>query len=72
MRGLPGSGKSLWARRYIIEAAPSVAVTVSADSYHVATEDGKSVYRFKPENARAAHDACLRDFADGEGYPSRS
>ncbi len=68
LRGLPGSGKSSWATRQIIERKTSVAV-VSADTYHYVQqpprEDGTlvtPVYQFKQENAGAAHNRCLLDF----------
>lgn len=68
MRGLPGSGKSTWVTRRIIENKTSTCV-VSADVYHYVQqpprEDGTLVppkYEFKIENARVAHDGCLRDF----------
>lgn len=68
MRGIPGSGKSTWVRDRIIHNKTSTCV-VSADVFHYVQqpprEDGTLVppkYEFKPENARAAHDECLRDF----------
>ncbi len=61
MRGLPGSGKSTWVRDHVVHSHTSIQI-VSADSYHLVTEDGKSVYRFKSENAKAAHDSCLREY----------
>lgn len=57
MRGIPGSGKSTWLQKN----APGAAV-FSADDYHVDAKDG--IYKFKPENAKAAHDKCLRAFTD--------
>lgn len=57
MRGLPGSGKSTWVSRYMMNSDLDHAV-VSADHYH--SIDGK--YDFKQENAKAAHDACLLQF----------
>ncbi len=63
MRGLPGSGKSTWVGNYFCKHESHAPITViSADAHHIVTENGQSVYRFKRENAKAAHDACLRDF----------
>lgn len=63
MRGLPGSGKSTWAKHRVIESGNATAF-VSADSYHLETVDGKSVYNFKKENAKKAHDSCIREFLE--------
>lgn len=49
MRGLPGSGKSTWARKY---------KTFSADEYHVIN----GVYQFDPKRAAYAHKECLRAY----------
>lgn len=57
LRGLPGSGKSTWATAYVL-AHPRTLI-VSADQSHT-RDDG--VYDFKPENATAAHNDCLRRF----------
>lgn len=68
MRGLPGCGKSHWVRQFCVEGQTSVCV-VSADTYHYVQQpprpDGTlvpPVYEFKPENVRAAHDNCFREF----------
>lgn len=53
MRGLPGCGKSTWAKN---NCGTGV---FSADSYHVG-EDG--VYRFDPKRAGWAHNECFRQF----------
>lgn len=71
MRGLPGSGKSSWIKTQIARMesqAPNVVI--SADSYHLETVDGKSVYKFRPERARAAHDCCLSEFVRTMSLPS--
>lgn len=54
LSGLPGSGKSTWARR-------QGAIVVSADHFFTGTD---GVYRFDPALIGAAHGACLRNFAD--------
>lgn len=66
MRGLPGAGKSTWARRNHPEA-----LVCSADSFFL-DEDG--TYRFDGERISEAHSWCLRNFAeimssmDGDGH----
>lgn len=51
MRGIPGSGKSTYAKQ-------TGGYVVSADRYHIIN----GVYIFKKENAAAAHNYCLRQF----------
>jgi predicted kinase len=52
LRGLPGAGKSTFAKSF------GDARHFEADMYHVG-EDG--VYRWKPENVKAAHEWCRRN-----------
>jgi len=54
MQGLPGSGKSSYARN--TKQNYPEAVIVSADDEHINSE-GK--YEFKASNIKHAHDACL-------------
>ena len=54
MRGLPGSGKSTWAKE---NCGNSVEV-FSADSWHIVN----GVYRFDPKRAGYAHNECFRAF----------
>lgn len=61
MRGLPGAGKSTWVNDQLRHYQGSQVC--SADTYHVRASDG--VYDFKPENIKAAHDECFRDFLTG-------
>lgn len=56
MRGLPGAGKSTWARRNHPDAR-----IYSADSFFL-DEDGE--YRFDGERISEAHAWCLRGFAE--------
>ena len=56
MRGLPGAGKSTWAR----ENYPQAHVC-SADSYFL---DDEGVYRFDRALISRAHASCLRGFAE--------
>jgi len=56
MRGLPGAGKSTWARRNHPDAH-----ICSADTFFVG-EDGE--YRFDGERISEAHAWCLRSFAE--------
>lgn len=51
MRGIPGAGKTTWARENLPDAH-----ILSADDYFV---DG-GVYRFDPSKLGAAHDHCFR------------
>ncbi len=53
MRGLPGSGKSLWIAKNLTNR-----VICSADHYHE-TNGG---YEFRRENVGKAHNACLEKF----------
>lgn len=55
MRGLPGSGKSTWAKDNLPHA-----VVCSADHFHTGSD---GVYRFDPANAGNAHGECLKKFA---------
>jgi len=57
MRGLPGSGKSFWAKVRMSQAK-GVGVIVSADNYFM--RDG--VYTFNPSRITEAHDDCLGRF----------
>jgi predicted kinase len=50
LRGLPGSGKSTFAKTM------DNAFVVSADDYHVGSD---GVYRFDPKRAGYAHNECL-------------
>lgn len=59
LRGLPGSGKTSWRKERCKKEIQSRVVVCSADDYHI-NKQGK--YEFKPENARLAHDSCLRYF----------
>jgi predicted kinase len=52
LRGLPGAGKSTFAKLF------GDARHFEADMYHVG-EDG--VYNWKPENIKAAHEWCRRN-----------
>ncbi len=56
MRGLPGAGKSTWAR----ENHPDAHIC-SADSYFV---DNDGIYRFNGSLISEAHASCLRGFAE--------
>lgn len=56
MRGMPGSGKTTYAKKNY----PG-AVYCSADDYHTGTD---GIYRFVPANTPRAHQACLRKFLD--------
>lgn len=61
MRGIPGSGKSMWAKEYKRQCetdGKERVKIVSADHYHMV--DG--VYRYNPKNKDEAHRKCLRDF----------
>lgn len=55
MRGIPGAGKSTWVKNNRPDGG-----YFSADDFHINRATG--VYEFKPENAGAAHQTCLRDF----------
>jgi predicted kinase len=54
LRGLPGSGKSTYAKTL------SNAIVCSADDYHMV--DGE--YKFNPANVSKAHQDCLRAFVE--------
>ena len=56
MRGLPGAGKSTWARRNYPEAH-----VCSADTFFL---DDEGVYRFDGTLISQAHASCLRGFAE--------
>lgn len=58
MRGIPGSGKSTWAKDFIAAQQSKDWLVVSADHYHMVG----STYRYDPKNAGAAHAQCLRNF----------
>ncbi len=58
MRGPSGSGKNYWIEHNIDLKHAHI---LSADDYHI-TPDGKYVY--VKENAKEAHDKCLRKFTD--------
>lgn len=71
LRGLPGAGKSRWLKERVLQLRGKSLASVSADQYHYSpvtqNEDGTlkaPVYNFKPENAKHAHDSCLREFLD--------
>lgn len=57
LRGLPGSGKSYWAREYALQHPKTLIV--SADYYRI-QPDGR--YQFNASRVREAHDFCLRRF----------
>ena len=68
LRGLPGSGKSTWARGkrdYTERAGWGLTIICSADDHHMkpGPDGGKPEYHFDPAEAAAAHRACLRKFA---------
>ena len=58
MRGIPGSGKTSWAKLHRPDA-----LVCSADHYHTITLYDQGIkyekYEFKKENAAAAHNDCL-------------
>lgn len=57
LRGLPGSGKSTYARK--LANGVKGAVICSADDFHITTT---GVYQFNRDNMRAAHEACFMKF----------
>lgn len=59
LRGIPGSGKSTYAKEQIAREAPSSYAVCSADNFFVGTD---GVYRFDATKLGEAHAACLRDF----------
>ena len=61
MRGLPGSGKTSWHKRF----HPN-AIVCSADDFH--TVNG--IYKFQPTNAGIAHRTCLRKYLEAFFTPS--
>lgn len=68
MRGLPGCGKTHHALA-LTDGNPN-AVVLSADNFHNEKQpDGTIAYRFKPENARKAHDQCYTDFLAAGNMP---
>lgn len=58
MRGIPGSGKSTWAKKQIASVEDDYAAICSADDYHMKI----GVYQFNPANIGEAHNYCLRKF----------
>lgn len=60
MRGLPGSGKSTFAKR-LADKEPK-SIIVSADEYFV---DANGIYRFDPSKIGEAHAYCLRRYIRG-------
>lgn len=69
MRGLPGSGKSTWIKRYLEQRREGVAQAIccSADHYHMV--DGK--YCYDPKNAGLAHNKCLNDYLQQIGVNTK-
>lgn len=61
MRGLPGSGKSTWAKKQDAD------VIVSADDWFMRSGE----YKFNPAELPAAHDACLSRFLDAIQHGTR-
>lgn len=59
LQGLPGSGKSSFAKQ--INQKYPYAVVVSADDEHINAE-GK--YEFKVENLKSAHDMCFLKYLE--------
>lgn len=59
MRGLPGSGKSTWARSLAKRCSGSAQIC-SADDYFI--RDGQ--YKFDPRGLTSAHASCLTKFLD--------
>ncbi len=69
LRGLPGSGKTTWARameKRRTAAGRGATVIYSADDFHVkgGPDGGKPEYQFDPAQAKNAHGWCLRRFLD--------
>lgn len=63
LRGLPGSGKSHYARQLVdanVARDKFHNIIVSADNYFV---DFDGSYKFNPTELGDAHDACYRQFA---------
>lgn len=63
MRGIPGSGKTMWTAKYTKDALlrGEQVVVCSADHYH--TND-RGNYVWKPEKVQDAHNACFGKFFD--------
>lgn len=61
LSGLPGSGKTTYARELALRLDPRQAhlYTVSADAYFT---DAKGVYTYRPADIGRAHAACFRRF----------
>ena len=60
LRGLPGSGKSTWAKKQIAENSNTIKIaSVSADTYFV-RPDGR--YDWNPKLLGNAHDWCFEQF----------
>lgn len=67
LRGLPGSGKSTWARarqQYRNTVGRGPTLICSADDWHwkPGPDGGKPEYRFDPAEAHLAHGACLKRY----------
>lgn len=58
MQGVPGSGKSTWAKQYRDYVDENTRI-VSADNFFLHFD---GVYRFDPTQLSAAHGECLRTF----------
>lgn len=66
MRGLPGSGKSTWAKNLLLTKG-AFSRSVSADSFHMVNGE----YKFNPANAGLAHNKCFLEFMDQCNEPER-
>ena len=60
MRGIPGSGKSTYAKKLIQEALDMefLPMICSADDFFI----GQDGYKFDPNNLGSAHQWCMRKF----------
>lgn len=54
IRGLPGSGKSSYAKSIVLGAS-QITAHLEADMYHMV----RGVYQFDPNNVKAAHEWCF-------------
>lgn len=61
LRGIPGSGKSTWAKFLRIQNLPGFTPIASADHYFL-NVNGEYIY--KPEEKGAAHQACYAYFCE--------